>query len=191
MDIKKYWQLFRKHAHIWDFLLLILGFVLLGESVINIIKFLTDQSGVASVMRMGDVLWGGLGGLIIFEIFHQLEKKELTEQEKASNNPQNNNFSNEKITSYEPEKKTFSNYFPLILLIINIIFIIILWGNGIIKGNIGLEGMFLFIHLMLVFFAIPPTIFAFLGRFKKTANVFSCIFLLPPLLMTIVIMVTG
>lgn len=167
--------MFRRRARLVDYIFLFSGLYLL---IYNITGFFRSRLGVANV------LWGALGALIIYEVFRRLEKKSsmgisttgVSDPTPSSSSPTNNQMS-----------KNFWNYFPIILLFINVILAILAWSYT--TSEIGLGVVYLFLHIALMVLAIPPVVFAFLGRFKKTANVLSFLFLAPAIVAVIFLFV--
>lgn len=160
MKISKYWELFRKRGHVSHFFLLALGFLLL---TINIIGFFSSKLGI------GNILWGGLGAVIIIEVFQNLKSKEVSGQEQTQEIP------------FIQQKRNFWSFLPLILFIPNVVIAIEVWS----QPNLGLEAVLFIIHLVLMFFSIPAAIFAYLGRFKVASNIIAVLLLLPPIIIFI------
>lgn len=166
MNINEYWKLFIKQAHIFDFILLLIGLFLL---ITNIIGFFNSEVGLFNI------LWGLLGFVIIEEVFRRLHKKAILE------NPQSPEVISgvKENTEVLPQKpKNFWNYFPLILFVINIVIVIL--ANNELKYD--LSGVILIIPIVLMFFSFPVVVFAILGKYKIFSIITASICLIPSIL---------
>jgi hypothetical protein len=119
------------------------------------------------------LLWGGVGVVGITSIGSALKKKE--EAQAMPNDMGMPAATPEAV----PAKKTFGNYFPGSLLIINIA-LAIYWGS---LSDLGMGGIFLMVHWVIIAYSAPLAIFAFMGKAKRVANVSACILLLPVILL--------